>query len=464
MNTLTPTLNCYPRKPLFAWLILSAASSFGQTGWTEVVTPDPSPTQNKLRGISGTSSSDIWVVGEQQTSPNEIIYPYTTNTLVFHWDGSGWQQFTTPNPSASINDLHDVEMVSPTEGWACGVYNVSGNSGEGLLMEWDGNSWTQHSLPDPTEAVALWSLCSIDPDDAWVVGWGDHRLAYSAHYDGSSWTQVPVPRVGEFRNQLAAVDGIAADDVWAVGSYNVLAAGDFFPLAMHWDGTEWTNFPLPATVTENVGHLQDVKMVSANDVWATGHSHNKVLHYDGTSWTEVSTPHVGGAFAVVSANDIWCVGNEITHWDGTSWTLAYSFTGHSSPGLGSAVVLPNGDIWAAGGDAFVTDELDILFTTLVYRYLNDLPTSAPGVSTDHGGLVVYPNPVVGHRLNIAATGNEGSYAIRLLNPLGQVVWSLRKDIGRSPNTIDLPGDISPGMYTLVLEKDGIRTQERIMIR
>ena len=128
-----------------------------------------------LRGISGTSSSDIWAVGVQQTSPNGYVYPYTTNTLVLHWNGTGWQQFTTPNPSASQNDLYDVEMLSPTNGWACGIYNVSGTSGQGILMKWDGSSWAQHFLPNPDSAVGLWALDAVDSSDVWVVGWGANK-------------------------------------------------------------------------------------------------------------------------------------------------------------------------------------------------------------------------------------------------------------------------------------------------
>ena len=656
MNTFTRTLFNYPKTVLFVLLILSTANSFSQLGWTQVVTPNPSPTRSMLRGISGTSSSDIWAVGVQQTSPP--IGVYKTNTLVLHWNGTGWQQYTTPNTSASQNDLHDVEMLSPAKGWACGVYNISGTSGEGILMKWDGTGWSHHLLPNPDSAVALWSLGAVDSSNVWVVGWGANKAAYSAHYNGSSWTRVPVPAVGAWRNQLKAVDGIAANDVWAVGSYNIFAAGDFFPLAMHWDGATWTNFPLPATVAASLGELQDVRMVSANDVWAIGHSHNKVLHYDGTSWTEVSTPNVGGALAVLSANNIWSVGDEITHWDGTFWTKTDSLTNHNAPVLRSAVALPNGDIWAAGRDA--DNSLNSIFTTLVYRTINKLPafergtsqtlvvssnsninlidsllqtvnndesqvlkysialapangiltglpvdvisqndTASPtginykpqpgfigidsvvvrasvgalscttairiivvnvlpallgefaikeenngkallkwntlsesntrsfgiahstdGVeyksiatvqakgnsnstmnynylhhspvkgrnyyqitlkdkdekltvyptrsvvidSKENGGLVVLPNPVVGKRLNIAANNNAGLYTLKLLNSNGQVLLALKKNLDQLINTINLPENIIPGIYTLSLEKDEIKIEQQIMIR
>jgi len=97
-----------------------------------------------------------------------------------------------------------------------------------------------------------------------------------------------------------------------------------------------------------------------------------LLHYDGTSWTEVSTPSVGGALTVLSSYDIWSVSSEIVHWDGISGTLRDSLTNQNSPGLNSTVVLPNGDIWFAGGDADTS--LNAIFTTLVYRYINAIIT------------------------------------------------------------------------------------------
>jgi hypothetical protein len=205
-------------------------------------------------------------------------------------------------------------------------------------------------------------------------------------------------------------------------------------------------------------------MVSANDVWAIGSFLTGgiiMLHYDGTSWTEVITPGGGGALAVVSANDIWSVGEEIVHWDGTSWTKIDSLTNHISPSLISTLVLPNGDIWAAGRDA--DSSLNPIFTTLVYRYINT-PTFAPGVSNDNFGLMVFPNPVVGKQLNIAANYNEGLYSLKLLNSLGQVVLALRKNLSQSISTIDLPGNIVPGIYTLLLEKDEIKMEQQIIIR
>ena len=402
-------------------------------------------------------------------------------------------------------------------------------------------------------------------------------------------------------------------------------------------------------------------MVSANDVWAIGSTDRKImLHYDGTSWTEVSTPGGGGALAVVSANNIWAVGNEIVHWDGISWTKMDSLTNHNAPDLGSAVALPNGDIWAAGRDAFVTANLDIVLTTLVYRSINDTPTFARGTSQpvalnsnsnnnlidsllvtldddesqvlrysmnlapahgtltglpvnaisyngtatpsgiyyspqpgfigidsfvvnvsvgaifsnttirvdvvnalparlgdfivklqsignvllqwntlsesntqsfevahstegveyipvaivqakgnsthttkynylhhspvkgrnyyritlkdkdgkftvypiraividskNNGGPVVFPNPVVGKRLNIAVNKNEGLYTLKLINAAGQVVLALRENLSQSISTIQLPGNIIPGSYTLSLERDEIKMEKQIMIR
>jgi hypothetical protein len=58
-----------------------------------------------------------------------------------------------------------------------------------------------------------------------------------------------------------------------------------------------------------------------------------IEHWDRTSWTVVPSPNPNpqgnnglGAVAVVSANDVWAVGEQplgpfTEHWDGTSWRI-----------------------------------------------------------------------------------------------------------------------------------------------
>jgi hypothetical protein len=72
------------------------------------------------------------------------------------------------------------------------------------------------------------------------------------HFNGSLWTEVSVPPPpGSGRSNFNAVHGLSANDVWAVGTWGV-AVGDYHFLAMHWNGSTWSNSPIPATVNGGI--------------------------------------------------------------------------------------------------------------------------------------------------------------------------------------------------------------------
>jgi hypothetical protein len=125
------------------------------------------------------------------------------------------------------------------------------------------------------------------------------------HWDGQSWTAVPVPPPPRGGGVLHDVSAIASDDVWATGSRNF----DIVPLIEHWDGTAWSIVRLP-----NLDHFTaaGVSGVTASDVWTVGGWRNLSLHYDGSAWSPypVTGPRLGylNDVAAVAADDVWAVG------------------------------------------------------------------------------------------------------------------------------------------------------------
>ena len=74
------------------------------------------------------------------------------------------------------------------------------------------------------------------------------------HWDGERWARVECPTSAG----LAAVDGRASDDVWAVGAEGTI---------LHWDGEEWTEEANPCPPVRS---LFDVEVGPEGDVWAVG--------------------------------------------------------------------------------------------------------------------------------------------------------------------------------------------------
>src|SRR5207342_585264 len=64
-------------------------------------------------------------------------------------------------------------------------------------QHWDGTTWTVTPLPD-TGVQWLYGIASLDPADAWAVGYAYTGYAYQyrvmiTHWDGSSWRHTPSP-------------------------------------------------------------------------------------------------------------------------------------------------------------------------------------------------------------------------------------------------------------------------------
>jgi hypothetical protein len=206
----------------------------------------------------------------------------------------------------------------------------------------------------------------------------------------AAWTDAPTPLPNPERTLLTDVDVIAANDAWAVGEYQSTTVGssEQFTLAMHWDGAAWTTTPTPSPMPApgmSNDYLWAVAALGHNDVWAGGEQNMQVnggwvgsqplaLHWDGSAWTEVPTPipptSIGAGYTgssiqaieAISANDLWFLGRWIgpypgttstqpamaMHWDGSSITLA------PTPVLAGSQVIhavdssgPN-DVWALG--------------------------------------------------------------------------------------------------------------------
>jgi len=190
-----------------------------------------------------------------------------------------------------------------------------------------------------------------------------------------AWNFACSPNVGASSNQLNGVAAVSASDVWAVGyAYPSASTGVSQTLTEHWNGTSWNVVSSPNVGSDDV--LNGVAVVSATDIWAVGYADSSssgilqtlTLHWNGSSWSVVSSPSPGTstnqltAVAVVSASDIWAVGNTFNtsfsnfetlteQWNGTSWSVVKSLSdGTGTVGnnlLGVAAITAN-NVWATG--------------------------------------------------------------------------------------------------------------------
>ena len=320
-------------------------------------------------------------------------------SLVERWDGSSWSLTPVPvPPGAAGAGFFAVDCTSATDCWAVGArLGVAGNNTEPLIEHWDGSSWTAAVSPalPGTGAGLLQGVACGSATDCWALGVTDddtgaalHSVA--EHWDGSTWSLVPVAPSGQTYDQLTGVTCPSASDCWAVGAAgptqqnpNFLpifpaAAGDQ-GLVEHWDGTSWSVVPSVVEDAPGGGYLTGVTCVAASDCWSTGSTTDAsgdaagvlVEHWDGTSWAPVAAPTPAGtdtgilsSVSCTDASHCWAAGSSGTFgggggsgfrpkgfldvWDGATWTARPSPDTAPASLLTGISCLAGSGCWAAG--------------------------------------------------------------------------------------------------------------------
>jgi hypothetical protein len=238
-----------------------------------------------------------------------------------------------------------------------------------------GPSWVtgpDYSPPLGTTGAEWRDVTATGPADIWAVGVRrtPAETPLTARWNGKGWTAVPTPAApaGQ-RYNLTAVDAIAPDDVWAVGS---AASATRNAAALHYDGA-WTAVTLPSPPIGQSSELSDVDM-TATGGWAVGYATSGVkppralvLRRQGANWTRDTVPDGDATSTELSAvftrapDDVWAVGSQvrldgrrvgmIMHWNGVSWQeQAAPVVGDADEEtfLASVSASTPGDVWAVG--------------------------------------------------------------------------------------------------------------------
>ena len=146
------------RRPLAISLAVAAgilpALAAGQASagtcvsWSGVQPPSPSTHRNTLSGVAALSPCNAWTVGFTSDGTSG-------QSLIEHWNGSGWQVVPSPVPAGSTgSELTAVHAVSPSNIWAVGEFN-DGSEIRTLILAWKGSAWKIVPSPNPGSANFL---------------------------------------------------------------------------------------------------------------------------------------------------------------------------------------------------------------------------------------------------------------------------------------------------------------------
>ena len=346
---------------------------------------------------------------------------------------------TSSAPAGTLGELFGVAAASADDGLAVGGYNP-GQPPTAVLTKpyaehWNGSQWSATSVPlgqvypSGEQAAQLNGVTEVAPGDGWAVGTvsdpsllGSRTLAY--HWDGTAWTRSPTPNpAGQtLPNQLNAVAGRAADNVWAVGGDGYDPA---VSLVLHWNGTAWHHVSVPS-----IGSL-DAVTLSPGSVWIAGGE--QVEQFNGTTWTRLpaapSQPSVITGLAHTAAG-LWAVGyvdyscgeggtctaSWAALWNGTTWTQipAGGGTGLSSVTAAGSTVLATSQtgvvqLSQTGATAQVIPQLDGQLTAIAADPTGNLWAAGWIITTnDTIKPVIINAPGIGQGGIIVSTGASGA--------------------------------------------------------
>jgi hypothetical protein len=282
----------------------------------------PVGTTKTLYGVWGTSSNDVWVVGEQGT--------------MLHWNGANW---AATNPATAL-DLTGVSGSSAT--------NVIAAGAAGTVLRWNGSSWTTE---DAGVTRDFRTAAVGDSAHAWVAG----SFGSMVFWDGTRWFDFS----GMYPSTQINGSWASGSAFWFVGSsgfilHGVVFGGSGFPI---------TVVPVRGDAGTVTTDLNAVATYSSGPAlrWAVGNGNTVLMSDSGvvpgatdagfrpSEWilqTGCGSTDLFGVW-VTSATNGWAVGKNgtICHWDGTSWSAVSSGAGSDLRGIWG----PNaGEIWAVG--------------------------------------------------------------------------------------------------------------------
>jgi alpha-tubulin suppressor-like RCC1 family protein len=211
---------------------------FNGTRWTAAPTPTPSGHFQFGKAIDVASPTDAWAVGTDVTDLGNGGLG-----VAFHWDGTSWTGVEVPNlvtrgGGLDANDLTGVTIASPTDVWVSATHNNGPIPSVPYLLHSTGGAFSAVAVPSPggpqahadfyNDGTFLNAITSTAPDNVYAAGVAtyndDAKLAFVRHFNGKTWSTVPVPQVGD-QGPAFGLPGEDLGDVASTRQGTVLLAG-----------------------------------------------------------------------------------------------------------------------------------------------------------------------------------------------------------------------------------------------
>jgi hypothetical protein len=320
------------------------------------------PDTDTIQGIWGSSSSNVFIVGDSGTilrydgtdwttqssgitrsfkgvwgsganyAGGDRVYAVGERRNVRMYNGSTWTSIDSSTSSTSAT-LYGV--------WGTGASDVFVVGSSGTIRRWGGSSWTAMTSGTTQELRGIWGSGGnwAGGDRVYAVGLRGSSAATIRRYDGTNWASVTT---GAPRVDLYGVWGTAWNNVFAVGASGTI---------LRYNGTTWATMGVPSGFTSTLYGVwgSGANYAGGDRVYAAG-ADGRVLQYNGSGgWSEMVSgciEHLYGAWGS-GPSDVYAVGvstgtaSTILHYDGSVWnavTSGYQVYGWVNNHSGETVV------------------------------------------------------------------------------------------------------------------------------
>lgn len=323
-----------------------------------------------------------------------------------------WQINSVVGDPASFTQFTTAAASGPDNAWVGGFActDSSCTSHTAVIQQWNGQSWQTVNLPDTNVGASGLGLAiaTSSASDSWIFASDASDTGYGVHVTESGTTQTAMPADGNLRFMGAAT--FSPDDAWAFGFTGDFFNADFLAYAAHFDGQTWTQLPTPPVIPRSVSAL------SADDLWIMGEtSFNAggwaVAHWTGDGWSTMPLPtaaelHLPTGHGIaptgilaLNLDDIWVTANQaanggvfpgalLLHWNGKKWQSA------ATPGA-SVLAQVDFDIAADGNGGFWVSGYGTTLAPNLYHFSKKRWTEQPaptqtGLTAQFGSLAWIP--------------------------------------------------------------------------
>jgi hypothetical protein len=233
------------------------------TSWTEIPGAAGHPDAAFL-GLAAVSPDDLWVAGKEP-GPDDYDRP-----LVERSDGSSWTTVPVRMPDAIAAGLRSVSASGPASIWAVGWSVGYDQRFRPLIERWDGSRWSIEPVPRLQDDTVLSGVAVQGRNDVWAVGWswrGDAASGLVLHWDGTTWTDVTLPASSAVAAGRLATVTVSGEHVGIAGQAPA-PNGILQPLASILTGATWTDHGTP--VEPFGGGFQGMMLLGHGGIVAVG--------------------------------------------------------------------------------------------------------------------------------------------------------------------------------------------------